>query len=415
MTPLPPDPDAVLGYRVMHARTRALVGVVESVLPPPARGAPASLRVVNSSVDARFGAAVESHTLPYVADVLSGCDVTARVVVATPPPGLLRLGRQRLLVDHLRPTLLALARASASARSGGVMPSRADLVAAGRADLADDIEAAGGFAAVAAAVGLRARRRPVGYWDNTDALDAELSLFVAAHWVELAAPGRAIAARRGGRYFYNVATRRVRWDAPFAPSELALDDSGAALRLEDEADRLMPGRAAVLAAGRYDLHHAIVYHGGYRAVGDALDRPPAWPPSRAHRAPRALASELRAFAAAGRRARKVMPTVDELADAGRGDLLQAVVWAGGTRRAAEVAGLTTRRRAAGEMADLGAAAAALRAFAVSAGLGGTAPTQAALAKAGRWDLRYAASVHGAATLARAAGLTPPSRGRPRKE
>ena len=36
--------------------------------------------------------------------------------------------------------------------------------------------------------------------------------------------------------------------------------------VEDESDRVMPPRRAVMGAGRYDLHHAIQYHGGYRMV-----------------------------------------------------------------------------------------------------------------------------------------------------
>jgi hypothetical protein len=66
------------------------------------------------------------------------------------------------------------------------------------------------------------------------------------------------------------------------------------------------------------------------------------------------------------------------------------------------------------MADLAVAAAALAAFARKAGTHPAAPTQAALAAAGRWDLRYAAALHGAARLAGEAGLAAPRRGRPRK-
>ena len=36
--------------------------------------------------------------------------------------------------------------------------------------------------------------------------------------------------------------------------------------VEDELDRVMPSRRVVMAAGRYDLHHAIQYHGGYTQV-----------------------------------------------------------------------------------------------------------------------------------------------------
>lgn len=51
------------------------------------------------------------------------------------------------------------------------MPTRAVLQAAGRADIVRAIRAAGGSLAVAQRLGLRSRRRPVGFWDSTDNLD----------------------------------------------------------------------------------------------------------------------------------------------------------------------------------------------------------------------------------------------------
>ena len=39
----------------------------------------------------------------------------------------------------------------------------------------------------------------------------------------------------------------------------------------------MPSRSAVLAAGRFDLHHGIMYQGGYKAAARTLDRPHSWP------------------------------------------------------------------------------------------------------------------------------------------
>ena len=146
------------------------------------------------------------------------------------------------------------------------MPTRAQLETAGHATLAADIAAAGGFASVATALGLRARRRPDGFWDNLGTLDEELSLFVAANWVELGAAGAGPTTRRGGRYYYNTATSRVRWDPPIEPTVVELDDAGTTLVVEGDDSRLMPSRTAVLAAGRYDLHHAVEYHGGYRAA-----------------------------------------------------------------------------------------------------------------------------------------------------
>ena len=39
----------------------------------------------------------------------------------------------------------------------------------------------------------------------------------------------------------------------------------------------MPSAGSLIAAGRYDLHHAILAYGGYREVQARLDRRPAWP------------------------------------------------------------------------------------------------------------------------------------------
>ena len=600
-----PDPKTVLGWTVVHAKTGKTIGVVRGVTAGSSSdddddddegddeseseghrrrisstssssassasfstakksSPPLILRVVNSDVPARFGpGAAELHLLPYVGDVVPAARPARRELVASPPRGLLQLGRQRLLVEYLKPRLHAIARELAggakeeeqeapkkkedeeepssdfddfdperdfdgdgdsddddfaadldaprasSYRTAVMMPTLAQLAAwrggsgsgSGAASdeeeegqislgqqLVRDVRDAGGAAAVAAAVGLRAKRRPVGYWDNLDTLDEELALFVAAHWVELstsdygAGPTAAAAGKGkgkgkgeegGGRYYFNVATRRVRWDAPIEPTTLEIDDCGTRIRIEGggegrrkgwsssssspsssspfpSAERLMPGRAAVLAAGRYDLHHAIVYHGGYRAVQEMLSRSPAWPPSAAHDDPRDLSAELRAFARAARRGRLrpksasssssspskpsvlQMPTMDELADAGRSDLVQAVVRAGGLRAAAAVAGLAPRRPrlpgdASAPAASLEAAAEEIRKVVSSYGGDSSSssstsssasrnclPTHAALLKAGRGDLRYALQAHGSAAVAAATGLDVPRRGRRKK-
>ena len=56
-----------------------------------------------------------------------------------------------------------------------------------------------------------------------------------------------------------------------------MDDAGTFIFAEEDADRVMPSRSAVLAAGRFDLHHGIMYQGGYRATAHTLDRPHSWP------------------------------------------------------------------------------------------------------------------------------------------
>lgn len=72
-------------------------------------------------------------------------------------------------------------------------------------------------------------------------------------------------------------TGRSQWELPQSPQSIPLDDAGTFIFAEDDSDRVMPSRSAVLAAGRFDLHHGIMYNGGYRAAAAALDRPHTWP------------------------------------------------------------------------------------------------------------------------------------------
>ena len=72
-------------------------------------------------------------------------------------------------------------------------------------------------------------------------------------------------------------TGRTQWDLPQTPQSIPLDDAGTFIFAEADADRVMPSRSAVLAAGRFDLHHGIMYQGGYKATAAALDRPHTWP------------------------------------------------------------------------------------------------------------------------------------------
>ena len=77
--------------------------------------APAVLRVVNPHVPPRFGSgATETYLLPFVPDVLPQARPAECILLATPPSGLLRLGRRRLLIEYLRPRLMV------SKRSGGL-------------------------------------------------------------------------------------------------------------------------------------------------------------------------------------------------------------------------------------------------------------------------------------------------------
>lgn len=64
-------------------------------------------------------------------------------------------------------------------------------------------------------------------------------------------------------------TGRISWERPTPPQRVALSEEaggGDWLVVEDERDRVMPSRRTLMGAGRYDLHHAILFWGGYVAV-----------------------------------------------------------------------------------------------------------------------------------------------------
>ena len=80
---------------------------------------------------------------------------------------------------------------------------------------------------------------------------------------------------------------------------------------------------------RYDLHHAVMLHGGYTVASQSLDRRPAWPPSQHLDSLAALRQELRQFVSQTGLRRGCLPTASQLLEAGRGDLYQASRWGGG--------------------------------------------------------------------------------------
>ena len=83
------------------------------------------------------------------------------------------------------------------------------------------------------------------------------------------------------------------------------------------------GLLLLRAAGRWDLHHAIKYQGGYQEVGQSLGRVSAWPRNTELLDPRTLAAELRAFQREQDDDEGCMPSARALLDADRPELLQA--------------------------------------------------------------------------------------------
>ncbi|CAL8466434.1 g5970 [Coccomyxa elongata] len=434
------SPSDLVGYIVKTARRKKQVGVVEEVIyPGDSELSPPNLVVVNSEPDHCYGP--EHHQIPYVERIVRSTDTQQRLLLVDLPRGLLDLGRQQAAFQYLEPLLQdfvskevaerkAFDQADGSmlqqspdqapqprpeqapqprdqAQQQPRMPTRAALRAAGRADILRALRAAGGSLAVAQRLGLRCRRRPTGFWDSTDNLDEELSQFVAGQWVALP------DAATGGHYYYNQVTGRTQWDEPITPHKLELDDEGSFLVVEDEADRVMPSRTAVLAAARYDLHHAIQYCGGYRAVAEMLERPAAWPRFQSLRDPVALRADLQAFVKEQKLPEDTMPPAAALRDAGRHELLNAINQAGGSHAVAGQLGWGTQRRERAAMADMDAAAAALAEHLAQLprSCRGRMPTHAELRAAGRHDLRYAVQLHGSEALAHRLGIKPNRRGR----
>ena len=111
-------------------------------------------------------ASQQQHLIPWVPAIVQSISHSKRTIVITPPPGLLELGRQQHLLHKLKPELLAYGKPAAGSMAERLgqqyMPTRRQLVAAGRQDLAQLVTAAGGFIHVAHLLGLRAKRKPEG-------------------------------------------------------------------------------------------------------------------------------------------------------------------------------------------------------------------------------------------------------------
>lgn len=199
--------------RRLLAHLRPLLLVRRRAAPPPWRGeqrprtstdGPRLLlgqrRASGSSVQARPAAAVHPrrrppavpHALPLAARLLLPLHVLMGLDILSCPstPRLPRLPAQ----EYAPPTR----------RLGAApyMPTGRALAAAGRADLVREVQAAGGFLEVAQQLGLRARRRPKGFWDSQESLEQARAHGRAGQglWDGLAEPGAgACSCARGAR------------------------------------------------------------------------------------------------------------------------------------------------------------------------------------------------------------------------
>ena len=141
------------------------------VIKPPVAGSCPVLRVqalipIAQSSTGDDAVTVEQHLIPWTPTIIQHADDANRHLSIIPTPGLLELGRQQGLLQKLKPQLEALGKppndSLAQPQGQRYMPTKKQLVAAGRQDLVKLVTAAGGFAAVAHLLGLRARRKPQG-------------------------------------------------------------------------------------------------------------------------------------------------------------------------------------------------------------------------------------------------------------
>lgn len=82
-----------------------------------------------------------------------------------------------------------------------IMPTSAQLAAAGRRDLVAAVKQAGGFLEVAQALGLRSQRKPAGYWDDESNLGGRLpcpALLACFQCQRVALRWQALRAESGG-------------------------------------------------------------------------------------------------------------------------------------------------------------------------------------------------------------------------
>lgn len=160
---------------------------------------------------------------------------------------------------------VALAHSDATVRTGGdsslasppppqpqaVMPTRAQLSAAGRVDLLSALAAHGGARRVAGRLGWAMATAPAGTWrgaDSDEALQRCLEAFLDAFSPPSARTSTAAAVSDEGN--------------SLSPFSLSSDVT--------PSQRVMPTRRQLLAAGRSDLVSAIACRGGFTAVARRL-------------------------------------------------------------------------------------------------------------------------------------------------
>ena len=287
-----------------------------------------------------------THLIPLARAIFPRWNRETRTLAADPPFGLLDLGARQSKIRGLRRDLQPYCSRVAKGEQG--MPKKTALARAGREDLIERIDELGGWYEAAAQLGLRSNRKPNGYWENLDFLRDELLQLIYAFWFQ------EEDEDTGERMWYNDISGALTYEEPDVASGGGLDVP------------VMPSISDIQEAKRYDLQHAIIFHGGFIEVAEQL----GWMQKRYGENRHLLsfaryAEEMRDFIEEmGEDAipRGRLPTLRMMLDEDREDLVNAARWHGGMW---EIAGrMRMQPYAASPLSMLPDAARAIREFAL---------------------------------------------------
>ena len=313
----------------------------------------------------------------------------------------------------------------------GIMPTSSELQKAGRSDLSTAITNHGGFPAIAERLGLTYTyiAKPDRYWDNFANVQQEVFDFIRTQGTPGTMPtsselqkakksslSAAISGKHGG---FPVVAERLGLTVTKKPNGYWDDFVNLKQELltfiqEHGIQGVMPTNQEFQAAKRSDLPFAIAKHGGITTVRQRLElrlpakRPGPWDDF--SRVKQELHTFIDAQGIAG-----IMPTREQLKQAGRSDLIAAIDTHGGSFAIAQrlTLQLTSGSKPNGYWDDFTQVEKAVKRFLITSHTTETMPTLTQLNQAGQGDLAAAISRHGGIrAVAQRLGLQLSSSSRP---
>ncbi|MBD1926932.1 hypothetical protein H6F74_11825 [Trichocoleus sp. FACHB-90] len=293
----------------------------------------------------------------------------------------------------------------------GVMPTKQELTNAGRSDLASVIHKHGGYLEVAKRLGLNLcyRRKLVGYWEDFSNMECEIFSFIQESGTvgimptheELLKAGRNDLAgaiqKHGG---YPEVAKSLGLKLGYTRKLIGYWEDFSNVKREilafiQESGTLgvMPTHEELMKAGRTGLASVVQKHGGWQSVAERLGltyakkRSGYWEDFLS--VEREVFAFIEKFGTFG-----VMPTGDELREAGRSDLENAMRKHGGFSIVAERLGLTYAKKQHGYWKDFSNVEREVFAFIQEFGTVGVMPTNRELLQSGQSALAGAIQQHG---------------------